>query len=379
MDNTERIYAAIAYLKSGNKAEAKALLIKVVKEEPKNARVWYLLSQAVDNKEQAIYCIEKVLEIDPLNEQAIRRLNTLKGVVPTPEPPPASAPQPVVVEVKEKKRNPIITLLAAISLVVLACICVSVIYTIGTQDTEDEQPVVEAPVEEPATIATEVSTAVEPTLQPTTLAPTPAQERVLAPSCAEIIAQTNGMTDIQWQNFKENIKGKWIVEWSGTITQVSDESLFDSGYTIHVKVDRCSVLFDIQDESQAMALRIDQPVVMTAEIDMLADVFGKVIYLNEDSLKWRVQSDTLDVLAPTNTPIATTWIGVINCPECGDLQLTLWEFIDDMGAGGGMVSHGDVCTVIDQGVTGGVEKYKVTCEGGTGWIRSEGVVPYEGQ
>lgn len=28
---------------------------------------------------------------------------------------------------------------------------------------------------------------------------------------------------------------------------------------------------------------------------------------------------------PTDTPvpIATTWIGVINCPECGDLQLTL--------------------------------------------------------
>lgn len=79
--------------------------------------------------------------------------------------------------------------------------------------------------------------------------------------------------------------------------------------------------------------------------------------------------------SPTNTsaPAPTERIGVINCPECGDIPLILWIEINDIGAGGGQVMHGDTCIIIDQGVTEGIEKYRLNCDGKIGWLRAEGV------
>jgi hypothetical protein len=73
------IQQAIEAGKAGDKEGAKRLLSQVVRQDPQNARAWYLLSQTVDTTEQAIYCVEKVLEIDPINELAIKRLRSLKG------------------------------------------------------------------------------------------------------------------------------------------------------------------------------------------------------------------------------------------------------------------------------------------------------------
>jgi hypothetical protein len=83
----------------------------------------------------------------------------------------------------------------------------------------------------------------------------------------------------------------------------------------------------------------------------------------------------VEIAVPTNTsaPAPTERIGVINCPECGDVALILWVEIDDIGAGGGKVMHGDTCIIIDQGITDGIEKYRLNCDGKIGWLRSEGV------
>ena len=75
----ELIQESITEYKSGNKNTAKRLLASVVKKEPDNARAWYLLSQAVDKKEQAIYCLSRVLKINPDNSQAKNRLRKLEG------------------------------------------------------------------------------------------------------------------------------------------------------------------------------------------------------------------------------------------------------------------------------------------------------------
>lgn len=75
----ELIQQSISQARAGNKAQAKKILAQVVKQEPKNTRAWYLLSYVVDDKEQAIYCVNKVLEVDPSNEQATARLQELRG------------------------------------------------------------------------------------------------------------------------------------------------------------------------------------------------------------------------------------------------------------------------------------------------------------
>src|SRR3989337_3786241 len=73
------IQQAIADAKSGNKEAAKKALSQLVKKDPNNARGWYLLSQVVEKKEQAVYCLEKLLEIQPKNQQAIKRLEELRN------------------------------------------------------------------------------------------------------------------------------------------------------------------------------------------------------------------------------------------------------------------------------------------------------------
>jgi Flp pilus assembly protein TadD len=55
--STELIEQAITEAKSGNKAEAKKILAKVVRLEPGNARAWDLLSRVLEDKEQIIYCL----------------------------------------------------------------------------------------------------------------------------------------------------------------------------------------------------------------------------------------------------------------------------------------------------------------------------------
>lgn len=132
----ELIQQGVKLAKAGNKREAKEIFVQVVKQEPKNVRAWYFLSQVVDSREQSIYCLEKILQIQPENLQIAELLQKLKlQTPPTPpvsaastpatQPTPSLPPEPVIV-IKEKKQNKLITFLAAFSLVVIICICVSV-------------------------------------------------------------------------------------------------------------------------------------------------------------------------------------------------------------------------------------------------------------
>jgi len=73
----ELIQNAIKAGQSGDKPGAKMLLSQAVKQEPGNARAWYLLSQAVDEIDQAIYCLEQAIKLQP-NPQIQNRLDKLK-------------------------------------------------------------------------------------------------------------------------------------------------------------------------------------------------------------------------------------------------------------------------------------------------------------
>lgn len=79
VDVSELIQQAVTQAKAGNKPEARKILAQVVKQAPGSARAWYLLSQMVDSQEQAEYCLNKVLEIEPGNARAAQRLQALRG------------------------------------------------------------------------------------------------------------------------------------------------------------------------------------------------------------------------------------------------------------------------------------------------------------
>lgn len=87
MNNSSDLIAkAITEAKSGNRLGARVILAQVVRVEPGNAQAWYLLSRLVEEKEQIIYCLNKILEITPDDSQAKARLKRLQSP-PTPESP----------------------------------------------------------------------------------------------------------------------------------------------------------------------------------------------------------------------------------------------------------------------------------------------------
>jgi tetratricopeptide (TPR) repeat protein len=78
MDTEKTIQQAIQAARAGKSDESRRLLSGVVGSEPKNARAWYLLSQVIGERDKAIECLKKVLEIDQNNRQAQERLEKLK-------------------------------------------------------------------------------------------------------------------------------------------------------------------------------------------------------------------------------------------------------------------------------------------------------------
>jgi len=130
MDTNQLIQQSIEQGKIGNKTEARRILAQVVQQEPKNARAWYLLSQVVEKQDQAVYCLNKVLEIDPQNQQAAERLRQNKmttspqaeeaQVPAAPTPPPV---QPSTAVKPKRKTQWWVYVLLILAVPILACMC----------------------------------------------------------------------------------------------------------------------------------------------------------------------------------------------------------------------------------------------------------------
>src|SRR5512133_3874266 len=81
----EFIQQAIEYVRRGQAQQARRLVEQTLRQHPRNARAWYLLSLVVSEPYQAIDCLKRVLALDPGNPYARQRLNAL-------QPPPAGLP-----------------------------------------------------------------------------------------------------------------------------------------------------------------------------------------------------------------------------------------------------------------------------------------------
>ncbi len=66
----DKLAQAIVAVKEGRKAEAKELLRVVVREVPQNVEGWLWLGASVSTPNETLYCLERVLEIEPGNQRA---------------------------------------------------------------------------------------------------------------------------------------------------------------------------------------------------------------------------------------------------------------------------------------------------------------------
>lgn len=91
----DKLEQAITLIRTGDKAGGQKLLAEVVREEPQNEMAWFWLA-TVAPAEKRIYCLEKVLAINPTNAQARKALDQLQPAAEAQESerPPAVAAQP---------------------------------------------------------------------------------------------------------------------------------------------------------------------------------------------------------------------------------------------------------------------------------------------
>jgi hypothetical protein len=93
----------IAALKAGDKAEARRLFGRIIRQNPRDDQAWLWMSGAVDTAQECLTCLNKVLEINPHNEIAQRGLDALQKRLPdTPiasiETQPVPQPKPTLVQ-----------------------------------------------------------------------------------------------------------------------------------------------------------------------------------------------------------------------------------------------------------------------------------------
>jgi len=66
----DKLPQGIAALKAGKKSEAEQILKEVVQQNPQNMDAWLWLGASVSTPNETLYCLERVLELEPDNQKA---------------------------------------------------------------------------------------------------------------------------------------------------------------------------------------------------------------------------------------------------------------------------------------------------------------------
>jgi len=170
-----------------------------------------------------------------------------------------------------------------VGLPLFLCICVSFLIGLAQPSPPSESNVPRAS-EEAFQVAQNTSLPTE-TLSPTnTPIPTATNTPIpLAPNCQQIEQETRNLTDVQWDKYKKDFVGLWVESWEGEVGEVSKEFL-GSHYNVHVRLeDDCTILVVVKDEDTALSYSIGDEVVVSGLTSGLADVLGKVIYLDDNN------------------------------------------------------------------------------------------------
>ena len=91
-DAKELRVRGIAAAKAGDRDEARRLLQSAIRLEPDNEVAWLWLASVARDVQERLFCLEKLLQINPNNESARKAMATLTGQA---EPAPAPAIRPI--------------------------------------------------------------------------------------------------------------------------------------------------------------------------------------------------------------------------------------------------------------------------------------------
>lgn len=72
--------------RAGNAAQARSLVSQIIKANPRDEDAWLLFAEVAEKPEHAIYSLEQVLRLNPVNMLAVERLHALKTPPSSPRP-----------------------------------------------------------------------------------------------------------------------------------------------------------------------------------------------------------------------------------------------------------------------------------------------------
>lgn len=75
--NPDQLNRAREAANRGDKAQARAILRKLILKDARDEDAWYLLAQVVEGRQQSVDCLERVLLLNPHNQSARRALSVL--------------------------------------------------------------------------------------------------------------------------------------------------------------------------------------------------------------------------------------------------------------------------------------------------------------
>lgn len=76
--NEDKLKQAELLYKQGNKSQAANLLGEIVRQDPNNSNAWYGLALSLDEPDKKIFCLKKVISIEPSHQKARQLLDRLQ-------------------------------------------------------------------------------------------------------------------------------------------------------------------------------------------------------------------------------------------------------------------------------------------------------------
>ena len=73
----EKLKEAESLYKEGNKAQAAKLLAEIVRQDPNNYMAWYGLALSLDEYDKKVYCLKKVVSLNPSHQKAHQLLGKM--------------------------------------------------------------------------------------------------------------------------------------------------------------------------------------------------------------------------------------------------------------------------------------------------------------
>ncbi|MDX2138997.1 MAG: tetratricopeptide repeat protein [Chloroflexota bacterium] len=80
----------IAAAKAGQREQARQLLQQAIRLEPRNEAAWLWIASVARDQRERVFCLRKLLEINPNNEQALKALRQIETGEAPPAPPPGT-------------------------------------------------------------------------------------------------------------------------------------------------------------------------------------------------------------------------------------------------------------------------------------------------